>query len=105
MGKFLILWQMNMAAPWPTDPKGLLEFDEKLWAGMDNLMKTGLIKEIGTFLDTNSGYAIGEGDSADIFKTIDSYTPFFTCEVQEIISFEKSTEIWREGLKAQIEAK
>ena len=104
MGKFLILWQQNLQA-WPTDPKESLELSEKVWAGMDNLRKMGQVKDSGTFLDGLSGYVIGEGESADLFKSVNMFSPLFTCEVQEIIPFEKSIETWREVMKSRIEGK
>ncbi len=104
MGKFLILWSLNPTAPFPTDPEELLQFYEKVWAAIDDLIKKGEITEMGAFMDGISGYVIGEGESVTIFKNLNMFTPFWTFEVYEAIPLETAKEIWRATTKARIEA-
>lgn len=104
MARFLTLWRRNPVAPWPTDPVEYSKLMETIWAGLDDLMKKGEVKEWGFFLDGTSGYAIGEMESIVAFKDISMFTPYFECEVQEIIPYEKGKEIIRALFKAQIAA-
>jgi hypothetical protein len=91
-------------APWPQDPSEYLSFMEKLWAGVEGLMKKGLIKDSGFGLDSTSGYVIAEGDAAGIYNAIAMFTPFILCDVHEVVSYEEGRELDRARLKAQIEA-
>lgn len=104
MARFLVLWRLNPAAPWPTDPSKYLELEEKLWAGVDGLMKKGEFEEWGTFPDVHDGYVIGKGETVDIYRDMCMFYPYVVCEVHEIISLEKHKEIIRAVLKAQIAA-
>ena len=76
MAKYLVLWYMNPVAPWSTDPVEYSKSAEKMWAGIDDAIKKGLVKEFGEFLDSTSGYAICEGEAkargAEGNATVDS---------------------------------
>lgn len=104
MGRYLVLWRSNPVAPWPTDPVEYSKLAEKMWMSIDALIKKGLIKEFGEFLDSTSGYVICEGEATDIFKTAGVFLPYIQFEVHEAIPYEKAKEIDRARLKAQIEA-
>ena len=99
MARFLILWHRNPVAPWPKDLKETIKLLETMWAGIDNLLKKGEIKEFGWFLDGKSGYAIGEGESATVIKDVSMFTPFEEFEVQEITPWEKGKNAVREAWK------
>ena len=99
MARFLILWHRNPVAPWPKDLKETIKLLETMWAGIDNLLKKGEIKEFGWFLDGKSGYAIGEGESATVIKDVSMFTPFEEFEVQEIVPWEKGKNAVREAWK------
>ncbi|MGB8312335.1 MAG: hypothetical protein WCE81_10830 [Halobacteriota archaeon] len=49
MAKYLTLWHLNTMAV-PHDPDEHAKLNEMLYAGMDNLLKTGEITEFGFFL-------------------------------------------------------
>jgi len=104
VARFLALWRINPVAPFPTDPSKALELDEKMWAWMDGLMKKGEVEEFGAFPDGYSGYAIGKGETVDVYRNVSTFHPYFLAEVHEIIPYEKIKEISRALLKAQIAA-
>jgi len=104
MARFLVLWRRNPVAPWPTDLAESSKLQERIWAGIDNLMKKGEVKEFGFFLHGISGYAIGEGDGATVFKDVSMFVPYYESEVHEIIDYEKGKEIVRALMKALAEA-
>jgi hypothetical protein len=47
MARFLILWRRSPTAPWSTDLAESAKLQEKMWTGIDNLIKKGEIKEFG----------------------------------------------------------
>jgi len=100
VARFLNLWRRNPVAPWPADPVESAKIIERAWAAMDDLIKKGLVKEFGFFLDTTSGYTIGEGESADAFRSVGMFTPYWESEVHEILPYEKGKEIIRALWKA-----
>ena len=102
--KFLVLWRRRDAAQWPTSPTDYLKLQEMQWAAIDGLLKKGEIKEFGLFLDGVSGYCMGEGDGATVFKDVAMFSHFYDFDVSEIIPFEKGKEILRSVMKAQMEA-
>ena len=106
MVKYIILCRSNPEAPWPSDPDEYSNFMEQIWAGFDDAIKKGIIKDIGFFLDGHwDGYVIVEGEGADIIKGNVPFFPYWTTETHEIVSFENVKNISRELIKAQIEAK
>jgi hypothetical protein len=78
------------------DPAEYLKLQEKVWAGLDALTKAGLMKEFGYFADGRSGYSIGEGETADTFRSVSLFSPYIECEVHEIIPYEKGKKIVRD---------
>ena len=104
MVKFINLWHFNPSAPFPTDPSKYSELMEMMFATMDGMMKKGEIEEWGVFPEGYSGYAIGKGEIADIYKDVVMFHPYVVSEIHEIISYEKSKETLRAVLKARIAA-
>ena len=98
MARFLILWRMNLAAPWPRKASEGLELNEMMWAAIDSFIKEGLIEDFGTFPEGTSGYSIGKGEATDLFRRLNMFLPYMVAEVHEIIPYEKSKEILREVL-------
>ena len=104
MARFLVLWRRNPVAPWPTDSAEYEKLMERLWIGIDDLIKKGEIKEFGYFLDGTSGYAIGEKESANVFRNVSMFVPYIECEVKESIPYEKAKETLRALMRAQARA-
>jgi hypothetical protein len=89
-------------APWPTDPSKLLELQEKMWAAVDDLLKKGEKEQFGVFPDGTSGFSIVKGETVDLYKMTSMFQPYCIFEPREIIPYEKSKEVIRAILKAQI---
>lgn len=100
MARFLVLWRVNPVAPWPAEPSEHLKLDERMYAAIGESIKKGEIEDFGFFLEGNSGYGIGRGESIDIFRSLSMFLPYIICEVHEIIPFEKGKEITIALLKA-----
>ena len=91
-----MLWRMNPAAPWPTDPSKGAELNEKMWMAIDSFKQEGLLEEFGFFPDGTAGYAIGKGDVTDVFSRLSMFIPYMLSEVHEIIPYEKGKKVLRE---------
>jgi len=104
VARFLALWRTNPVAPWPRDPVEYSKLLEKMWAVIDDAIKKGTVKEYGSFLEGTSGYVIGEGEGADVYRATSMFMPYVHFELHEIIPYEKEKEIVRALLKARIEA-
>jgi len=107
MARFFILWRENPlnAVVSPADPSEALKLQEKIYAGIDDLIKKGLIEEIGVFPDGTTGYAIAKGEATDVFRGVNMFQRYLVYEVcQEIIPYEKSKEVTRKLLKDLIAA-
>jgi hypothetical protein len=101
VARFLVLWRRNPVAPWPMDPAEYGKFQEKVWAGLDALMKAGLMKEFGYFADGRSGYAIGEGEITDAFRSVSTFLPFYEADVHEMIPYGKGKETIKDAIELQ----
>ena len=104
MARFLILWHRNPVAPWPKDLTETAKLLEKMWAGIDRLLKKGELKEFGWFLDGKSGYAIGEGEATTVLRDVSMFQPYEEFEIHEIISNEEGKEAIRACWKDLAEA-
>lgn len=47
IGRFLVLWRQNPVAPWPKDPSEVAKLNEKMYAGVDDLIAKREIVEFG----------------------------------------------------------
>ena len=88
-------------APFPTDPSEAAKLNQMMFAGIDELMKKGEILDFGMFPDGTTGYAISQGEAADIFRRTNMFQPYFLFEVHEIV--QKAKEIMKEIYKMRIE--
>ena len=105
MARYLVTCRSNPEAPWPKDPEEYTKFMEQIWAGFDDGIRKGLIKDIGLFLDGHwDGYAIVEGEGADVLKGNIAFFPYWLTDTKEIVSIEKAKEISKTFAEAQIEA-
>jgi len=104
LARYLVTCRSNPAAPWPKDPDEYSRFMEQVWAGFDDGIKKGVIKDIGFFFDGWDGYAIIEGEGADILKGNIAFFPYWLTDTREIVSYEKAKEISKALVEAQKEA-
>jgi len=90
---------------WPADPLESSKLSKKLWASIDDLIRKGMIRGFGYFLEGASGYATSEGEAADTFRNIRMFSPFIELKLHEIIRYEKAKETIRALWKALATAK
>ena len=73
-------------------------------AVVDRLIKKGLVKEFGYFLEEWRGYAIQEGEAKEVFESVYSFLPHYSTEMHEIMPWDKGKEIGRAVTKADVDA-
>ena len=88
MNRYLVLYRAN-ASVWPVDPKQGLAVLEAVFAGGDELLRTGAT-EISWFT-AQEGYAIFEADSKDtVLAMIQPFFPFYSQDVHEIVPWDQA---------------
>ena len=91
MSRYMVLFEANSSA-WPTDPKQILAMWEGAIAGGDQLLKGGMLKEVGWF-NPAKGYAIFEADSKEkVLGFVAPFFPYYNQEIHEIAPWEKAKE-------------
>ena len=103
MAKYMVLWRVNPSAPWPLDPAASTQLLERVFAAIDEGLKSGLYLEFGYFPNGTSGYVISSGEAKDAFMTAFANYPWWEFEVHEIIDYETGKATARQVLKAQAE--
>ena len=104
MARFHVSWRINTLS-WPKDVQMAMQLNEALWAVTDDSMKKGLVKDYGVFPGGESGFLIGEGETIDVYKAVNMFIPWVSCEAHEIIPYEKQKETVRALCQAAIAAK
>jgi hypothetical protein len=56
-------------------------------------LKKGTLKDWGTFVGENGGYAIGEGTDIELATSLQQYIPFVTFKTYPIMSVEQAGEV------------
>ena len=103
MARFLAIWKQNPMAPFPADPLKASKLSENLFANLDAFMETGEIEDFGMFPDAVSGYAISNGEAADVFKRVSMFQPYYLFEIHEIVDYGAAKGIMKEIYKIRIE--
>jgi hypothetical protein len=88
MTRYMVLWKAN-PEKWPADLKQALNVWEGATGGADQLLKSGIAKEIGFFSEVE-GYAIFEADSREkVMGAVAPFHPLFIQEIHEMVPWEK----------------
>ena len=92
MAKYILMWQMD-TSKFPADPKEAIAMNMKMLETCKQILKEGVGRDWGCFLGGNNGYAIGEGDAADMAKATWQFTPYVRFEVQQVLSVDEVIDI------------
>ncbi len=103
MAKFLGIWRINGTAL-PADPAKQVQGIEMILGQVATALKEGQIEDFGFFPNGFSGFAIMNGEAADVFGGAISFFPWIEFEVNEMIPFEKGKEITNQVIKYQMDA-
>lgn len=94
MGKYLILWEIDISRV-PEDPKGQFELFTRLLNMVKEDLKNGAKKDFGMFLGGKSGYSIHDGTEEEVAMNIMKYGPFVKRTVHQVISVDQIEEIMK----------
>jgi len=98
MGKYLVLWEVDPARV-PIDPKERAT----AWLGLTELvkadMKTGWVKDWGTFPGELKGYAIDEGSEVTMMTETTKYAPYVKFEVHPVATLAEVQEAIKAAVK------
>ena len=88
MAKYFISWEADEHL-WPIDSKGQAELAVKLGELVQRAMKEGKMTDWGTFIGGDRGYAMGEGDAADLYAELQQYHPYIDFMVHQVLSIDE----------------
>ena len=85
MAKYLVIWETN-----PTQTATNPEEAAKILSGardwvQQNIDK-GVLKDWGAYLTVSKGYGVWECSPVDLYKEVQKFTPYITCEINEVLS-------------------
>lgn len=92
MGKYLMIWDLNLALT-PVNPKERGAGFELLLSMVKQDIERGLSKDWGNFVGEGSGYCIVEGSEVEINKMVQQYAPYVTFKTHPVVSFEQVEEV------------
>ena len=94
MSRYLVSWEAN-SSRWPTDQKEIASMVEQFTGMTKQNLKEGKMTSFGEFVGGGKGYAIVEGNAADVYKDLMKAFPYFTFEVKEVITVEEVAEAFK----------
>ncbi len=101
MSRYFISFKLNSAI-FPADPKVALKVAEANFAVSDEMLKAGIVTDIGTF-NPGEGYMIVEFPSLEeAYKLVERMYPHMISDIREIISWEKTEEIALSNRREQV---
>ena len=89
MSKYLVYWELN-DSNLPSDPKERATIGIKLDQMVKQEINEGKVNDWGVFIDGDSGYAVMEGNSADLYEDFYRYKPYINFEVNEVLSIDQA---------------
>lgn len=92
MGKYLMIWDLNLALT-PVNPKERGAGFELLLSMVRQDIEKGLTKDWGNFVGEGSGYCIAEGSEVEINKMVQQYAPYVTFKTYPLVSLEQVDEV------------
>ncbi len=91
MGKFLLLWEMDMSRV-PENPKDRAAAAANLLKLIRKDMEGGAITDWGAFIGEGRGYAVCEGTHAEVNLAVQKYMPFVMFELHPITTLTENEE-------------
>ena len=88
MAKYFMTWEADEHL-WPTNSKEQAALAVKLGELVKRAMKEGKIVDWGIFVGGDRGYAIGEGDAADLYAELQQYHPYMDFLVHQVLSIDE----------------
>jgi hypothetical protein len=98
MSKYLVFWNVDINML-PTDTKERAAIAVKLDEMVKQEITEGKVSDWGVFIGGDNGYAVMEGNSADIYKDCYRYRPYVTFDIQEVLTIDQALEVAKARIK------
>lgn len=92
MAKYHLYWNLNEATI-PADVKERGGGWGLLMAMIQQDMKSGVLKEWGSFTSEGRGFCVVEGTNVEVMKMTEQYVPFVFFEIKPVSSMEEVNEL------------
>jgi hypothetical protein len=92
MGKYLLLWEVDRTKV-PVNPKERMAGWNVLLEMVKQDIKKGLVKDWGTFVGEEFGYAVDEGSEVEVMNACQQYSPYVHFKVHPIASVSQVEEM------------
>jgi len=92
MGKYLLLWEVDRTKV-PVNPKERMAGWNVLLEMFKQDIKKGLVKDWGTFVGEEFGYAVDEGSEVEVMNACQQYSPYVHFKVHPIASVSQVEEM------------
>ena len=94
MAKYLILWESDMSRM-PADPNERGALIGKQMEMTKKALDEGQITDWGIFAGGGAGYAIGEGETADMFRGAMQFTPYVKFKAMTVLTIDEAAEVMK----------
>jgi len=94
MSRYLVTWEAAMNR-FPIDAEKRSELLRPMIEMVQEDIKEGRTISWGAFVGGGKGYAVSEGNASDLYKNLQRWSPYFTFDVQEVLSIEEVTEAFK----------
>lgn len=89
MAKYFMTWEADESL-WPSDTKEQAALGVKLGELIQQAMKEGKMIDWGIFIGGDRGYAIAEGNGADLYAELQQYHPYIDFMVHQVLSLDEA---------------
>ncbi len=91
MSRYLVIWESN-----PSQMSSNPQETAKIMSGAKDWVQQnidkGMIKSWGAYITGGKGYGVWECSPVDLYKEVQKFTPYFTCEIHEVLSVDELPE-------------
>ena len=85
MSRYLVLWEINQSQ-FPADPKERVTLMSQAKEWVEKNISKGIITSWGAFLTGGKGYSVFECSPSEIYKEAQTFNPYFTIQIHEVLS-------------------
>lgn len=98
MAKYYMTWEADEHL-WPVDSKEQAALGMKLGDLIKRAMKEGRLSDWGIFIGGDRGYAIGEGNAAELYTELQQYHPYIDFMVHQVLSIDEMMDTQKSRMK------
>ncbi len=92
MGRYLLLWQLDPSRV-PVNPQERGGAWAVLTAMVKQDLKKGILKDWGSFLGEEGGYAVIEGTEVEVVNSLQKFVPYVSFETRPVATVNQIDEV------------